>query len=316
VHRSAPLISNGDGGKYNNFFTVVCVTNINLLPQTPISFGGSTLVHYEYVNVVPNPINRFKPLHCHIFNRIEFLTPADTLCVLTSCHNAVSPEGQEGYLVVSAQDPSLFNTAWGHDYLMGSEFVINESGGVYSINAIPFKAQVAAGAPTDVNGNAQLDFDGVEYEGIPDILYIDSFIALARSQLALINLTGGSHDINTVQFNVWNDNEFPLSATRAFKCWFDQPLYRVSPLFDESFLRYNTPNDPDELDVECSGYGRAETGWARIDSISVRTEGGLFVSNDGALLGAITAGDSSTFDGGHLLWESEAKQFNGVAFNP
>ena len=71
-------------------FTVLSVTNTNLTPQTRVSFGGSTNVHYQYVNVVPNRANRFRPLGCFIFDRVEFLTPADTLSVLTACHNATA----------------------------------------------------------------------------------------------------------------------------------------------------------------------------------------------------------------------------------
>ena len=313
VQRSSAF---GSGGEGNTFFTVVCVTNTNTQPSTPVSLGGTTLVHYEYANSTPNPQDPCKPLNCTIFNRIELLTPADTLCVLTSCHNAVSADGQEGYLVVSAQDPSLFDTAWSHDYLVGSELVINGSGGLYSVNAVPFESRVSAGEATDVNGNGQLDFDEIEYEGVADTLYIDSFIALGGSQLSLLNLTGGPKDLNAVQFSVWNDNEFPLSATKHFNCWFDLPLAAVSPLFRESFLQNSTPNDPAELDIRCTGQGTYETGWARIDSVGVETPGGLVISNDGAMLGAITAGNRTEFDGGHLLWESTNKQLNGSFHAP
>ena len=183
VQRSGGFASNGG----SSYFTVVCVTNTNTLPATPVSLGGTTLVHYEYANSTYNPQDPCRPLDCHIFNRVELLTPADTLCVLTTCHNAVDPEGQEGYLVVSAQNPALFDTAWSHDYLVGSELVINGSGGMYSVNAVPFESRVDSGEATDVNGNGQLDFDDIEYEGIPDVLYIDSFIALGGSQLSLLN---------------------------------------------------------------------------------------------------------------------------------
>ena len=136
------------------YFTVVCVTNSNLLPETPVSVGGSTNIHYEYVNVIEDPMDPCSPLGCTIFNRVEYLTPADTLCVLTSCHNAVNSGGQEGYLVVSAEDPSLFSTPWSHNFLMGSELVVNRAGGMYSINAVPFEALTADGTATDVNGKS------------------------------------------------------------------------------------------------------------------------------------------------------------------
>lgn len=300
VHRSGPT-----------YFTVVSVTNSNLTPKTLQSFGGSTNVHFQYVNVMANPHNPFRPLHCSVFDRVEFLTPADTLSVLTSCHNAVAPHGQEGYLLIDAENPNLYRTPWSHNFLMGSELVLNAQGAAYALNAIPFSSPVAQGGPTDVNNDGYMAFNGIEYAAIPDQLYIDSFIALATSQLSLTNLTGLSdQDINTVYFSVWNDNEFPLSATLDFNCWFDQPLHVVSPLFSEHFLA-SVPNDPAELDVTCDGRGDLETGWAVIDSIGVRTPGGLPLASDGALLGSITTGPISNIMGAKLLWESRQLQTNG-----
>jgi len=290
-------------------FTVLSVTNTNLTPQTRVSFGGSTNVHYQYVNVVPNRANPFRPLNCIIYDRVEFLTPADTLSVLTACHNATAGL-QEGFVILNAEDPSLFRTPWSHNDLIGSELVISASGVIYSTEAIPFSSPVGAGNATDVNNNHRLDFDGVEYEKVPDLLYIDSFLALAGSQLSLLNLTGGHQDINTIYISAWNDNEFPMSATLEFNCWFDQPLVLVSPLFDNEFLR-RSPNDPRELDLNCNGIGDIETGWAILDSIDVRNPGGASISSDGAVLGSITVGSTRAIDGGRLLWESREVQPNG-----
>jgi hypothetical protein len=307
VHRS---------GSGHQFFTVVCVTNINRTPQNPNSFGGSTGVWFEYVNVRPNAADPFKPLGCSIFDRHEFLTPADTLCVLTSCHNATFGTGQEGYLVVSAEDPSRAPGArWSHNHLIGSAMVVSGSGVVYSTEAIPFKSPLRSGDRTDLNNNFRIDFDGWEYEEIPDQLYIDSFVALGGSQLALLNLTGSPRDCNTVYFAVWNDNEFALSTTLVFSCWFDQPLVNISTLFSESFLR-STPHDPHELDINCDGVGDIETGWACIDSIDVSQPGGASISYDGAMLGCITAGVTTVVSGGRLLWESYDTQNNGEFRRP
>jgi hypothetical protein len=248
-----------------------------------------------------------------VFDRVENLTHADTLSVLTTCHNAFGPGGSEGYLVVSAEDPTKFATAWSWNYLIGSALVVNATGIVYAVNAIPFESPVAEGQPTDLNSNRQLDFDDKEYEGVPDVLMIDSFVALANSSLALLNLTGGKHDTNFLMFYVWNDNEFPLSTTLQFVCWFDQPLSVISQLFSAAFLA-RLKNDPAELDLNCDGKGDLETGWAMIDSLSVRQPGGNLVANDGAFLGSITAGQTAVIDGGRLLWESKATQDNGTFF--
>lgn len=295
-----PVQRSGQG-----WFTIVSVTNTNVNP-----LGGATLVHYEYVNTIYNPAETQQPLGCTIFDRIEYFTAADTLSVVTSCHNATAGQ-QQGYLVVSAQDPTKFGVPWSHNWLMGSELVLNGSGGMYSINAIPFEAIPAAGLATDVDGDLELDFNGVEYEGIPETLYIDSFIALAGSQLALINLTGTPDALVTVQFDVWNDNEFPLSTTKLFKCWFDERLVNVSPLFDQFFLFNNTPDDPEELDLDCNNINDAETGWARINGVVANSPFSPPIPNP-ALLGSITSGPQGPINGGHLLWESKAKQLNGT----
>lgn len=299
------------------FATVVSVTNTNLVPENPNSLGGATNVHFEYVNAIYNPYDYFCPLDCIVFDRVEYLTPADTLSVLTAFHNATfvgtggDMYGSEGYLVVSAEDPYAFDAPWSHNYLVGSELVLNPTGGMYSVNAIAMNAVGDDGVATDADADGQLDFDGIEYEEIPDVLMIDSFLAAAGSSLALINFTGGPKAENTVLFRVWNDNEFPLSATLTFCCWFNQPLYYVNPLFSESFLENNTPHDPTELDITGDGNDDLQTGWATIDSILVLTSGGSVLANDGAMLGSITAGPASFIDGGRLLWESVETQDNG-----
>lgn len=309
IHRSGGAPGSPTNGVAPGFFTVLSVTNTNLTPATILSLGGSTNVHFYYVNVTKNPFDQFKPYGCSIFNRVEALTPADTLSVLTGCHNATFG-GQEGYVVVAAENPSLFQTAWSHNHLLGSELVLAASGLAYSIEAIALKSPVAAGGPTDVNANLAFDFDGVEYEPLADRLYIDSFIAIQESALTLINFTGTDADTNRVWFSVWNDYEFPLSATLEFKCWFEAKLSHISTLFTDSFLA-STPNDYSELDIDCNGSDDVETGWAIIQSLGVRNPGGQLIAADGALAGAITTGVGSLINGGRLLGESSAKQTNG-----
>ena len=306
IHRSML----GDTG--GSYFTAVSVTNTNLSPITPVNgLGGSTNAHYEYVNVIPGAQNNM-PLDCQVVNRIEFLTPADTRTVLTNCDNASG--GQEGYLVVTAQDPNAFSTNWSHNYLIGSELVVSGTGGVYGLNALAFDAIADAGMDTDADGDGQLDFDGVEYEGIADELYLDAFFAVDGSSLTLINMTGGFQHVANVRFDIWNDNEQALSATLAFKCWIEEPLNEISLVFDGGFLAQNTLNDPTEFDTNCDNVGDIETGWARLrgSNASSAVES---IANP-AILGALTAGPANggSIDGGHLLWESKAKQTNGDFF--
>jgi hypothetical protein len=224
--------------------------------------------------------------------------------VLTSCHNASS--GEEGYLVVSAQDPDQFSVPWSFNHLIGSELVV-KGAGIYTMNAIPFKAIAAQGAETDADGDGQLDFDAVEYEGVPNTLYIDSFVGDAFNTLILINLTGSFNHIANVAFDIWNDNEFPLSATLQFNCWTEAPLVEISLVFSQLFLALNTPDDLSELDINCDGIGEFETGWARIRGLNASSSTESIP--DPALLGAI--GGGPFFVGGRRLWESEDKQLNG-----
>ncbi|MCA8943709.1 MAG: hypothetical protein KDB80_14195 [Planctomycetes bacterium] len=337
VHRS--------GGAW---LTILNVSNTSTLPDTPTSFGGSTNAHFEYVNVQPNPtaasnpLAHFMPSGCTIFDRVEFLTPADHISVLTRCHNAFGGTGQEGYVVVSAEDPAQsMGAAWHHNYLIGSEVVLSGSGVTYMLNAYSIRGRCAenvdiidigdtgtgTGAPAgpviqiDLCHHAILAagtfpytllFDGLHYDPLPDALMGD-FIGVGGSQLALINFTGGPMIENTLFFEVYNDNELPLSATLRFRCWFDQPLNRVSPLFLEANLE-NFPNDPQELDITCDGTGDIETGWYKIRSTGTWFSGGQQHSQDGAILGSVVAGHSSV-RGAHLLWE-HGVQFNGAFRTP
>jgi hypothetical protein len=307
VHRSA---FGGVGSASAPYFTIVSVTNTNLKPITPLNgLGGSTNIHWEYVNVTPG--SQQTKNSCQVVNTVEFLTPADTRSVLTNCHNPTG--GQEGYLVISAEDPNAFSTAWSHNYLIGSELVLSGTGGMYSMNAMPFDAKGADGAATDADLDGQLDFDDVEYEGIPDHLYLDVFYAVSGSSIALINMTGGFNHVANVQFDVWNDNEQPLSATLAFNCWIEEPLDQISVVFDGQFLANNTNDDASELDINCDQIGDIETGWARVRGANASSS--VESIPNPALIGAITAGPAGpSIDGGHLLWESKTKQFNGDFF--
>lgn len=315
VHRSGAAFAELDSAYPSLYFTIVAVTNTNLQPATPQNgLGGTTGAHFQYVNVTPDPdpAKSLLPLDCQIVNRREVLTPADTFSVLTTCHNAA--DFQEGYLVVNAEDPNQFDVAWKFDYLIGSEVVVTSLGGMYAIEAISFKAGVAlgAGAATDADADSEFDFDGIEYEGVADDLYIDSFIALGGSSLALLNLTGGTAFEASVRFDIWNDAEKALSQTIRFRCWFEEELADLSLFFTEPFLLGNTPNDPTELDIDCDNIGDLETGWARIRGLNASSS--VESIPNAALLGAVTAGPGGPgviINGGHLLWESVAVQTNG-----
>ncbi|MEX1023891.1 MAG: hypothetical protein WD226_02335 [Planctomycetota bacterium] len=290
------------------FFTVASVTNTNLNP-----IAGSTQVHFEYVNKLENDTLA----SCYVNNVFETLTPADTLSVLTACHNSPAAAG---YLVVTAKNPATFDTYWSFNYLIGSELVVTSRGSAYAMNAMPFESPLAEGLDTDLDLDDVKDFDGAEYEGIPEYLYIDSHIAATGGSLALINMTGGTDFIANVKFDAWNDNERQLSATYAFKCWDEVLLFNIGSgtgfgpgtIFNDNYLFFNTLNSPFELDVDCDGLGDVETSWARINGINASSN--VESVPNAALLGAMT-GSFTGFTTGRLLWESRTKQLNGDFLN-
>jgi len=284
-------------------FNVVSVTNTNR------AGNGETDVHFEYVNV-KDAASPFLFADCVIADRVETLTPADTLSVLTSCHNggsALLPT--VGYLVISAMNPAELDTYWSFNHLIGSEQIVSANGGMYSLNAIPFVSAQAEGADTDADQDGRRDFDGTEYEGIADELYIDSFIGALGGQLALISLTGGEY-LTNVDFVIYNDDEFQLSAQYSFSCWTKTRLADISGFFTDAGL-LTTVHDDRELDINCDGIGDIETGWA-----IVRPTTALSITSDNitnpAVLGALVNDESPMFKNGRLLWESATKQFNGA----
>ena len=285
---------------HTTHFSIVTVTNSDISPAS-----GSTAARFEYVMAIPTG-DPFAP-NCMTIEQTEFLTPADTVSVLTACHTMV-PNPADGYLVVSAIDPAS-GKAWSHNYLQGSILTIMPNGAAWSSTALPFASPLADGKPTDLDAAGDLDFDGREYQQIPDRLSVDGFVAGFAPRLALVNLTGPADAINTVSISAWNDMEIPFSATRNFTCWFDQSLEDISPIFSPAFLA-GLPNDPAELDINCDGVGDGETGWFIVDSIQVSTPAGQSVASDGALLGSFAPLGFGAL-AGHNMWASPETQKNG-----
>lgn len=290
-------------------FTILALTNTAVQPAGPTTFGDSTNVHFHYVNVQPHEWLPTRTRGCSVFDRVEFLTPADTLSVLVNCHNPSGAFGSRGYVVAIAENPSAVNTPWSHNHLVGSATVALATGVIFQYNALAQESLAADGDPADVSpANFAADFNGVEYETLPERLYVDSFSTLATQSLALANLTGRTSDINRIHLTVWNDNEFPMSLTFEMDCWFHAALSDLSPLFTQEFMA-SVPNDPEEFDCTCDGVGDVESGWLEIQSVGTRTPGGHIVADDGAIVGVLS-GIGATGIGGRLLWE-DGVQTNG-----
>jgi hypothetical protein len=271
--------------------TVVSVTNTNTTP------GADVRALFRYVNATPSS-DPLHPSHCNTVFRGEALTPGDTVSVLTSCHD--TPAAQ-GFLVVSAQHATA-GFAVSHDHLVGSALVVYPQGSAYTLSAYSFGAVAAQGAPTDADLDGLLDFDGTEYEPLPRLLFADTFLAVAHTRLALLHLTTSLNEEVLVKLDIQNDNEFPLSYTFGFRCWFELPLDQLSGIFTQPFLA-STPDDPNELDISCDGLGELETGWFRIRPLVSSGDGAGGTVLDPPVLGALTAGPFAP-DGGRILWGS------------
>lgn len=253
--------------------TVITVTNTN----NDFSYDGQTGLARGTVDVEYKYIDG---LTCREFNRVERLTPNDTISVVAQAHNA---QMSVGYVYVFAKNtqtgaPISFN------WLIGNVISIN---GIetfeFGINPFVYNAVTAAGTPTDVDGDKILDLNGTEYEQAADQLLFPRFFGqsvMFQSELVLINLTGGTHFLTSVDFLIYNDNEKQFSAEYSFYCWARVPLAYVSGAFSQAFLA-STDDDADEL----VGLPTIETGWFRIDG-GVASSSAVTI-NDPAVIGFV-----------------------------
>lgn len=197
-------------------------------------------------------------LDCAEFNRYELLTPNDTLTLLTNFHN---PGLEMGYLQVIAVDEA--NNPIGFDHLIGHSLVIDGFNSLdYSLNPVDYRAAVAQGALTDVDGDGTRDLNGIEYERTAGKILIPRFFATSQTsdpRLLLISLAGGRKFDTTIDFLVANDNEVVFSTEHTFRCWDRVALSQISALFSDEFLADHSGSDPLE------NIGGLESGWISMD---------------------------------------------------
>jgi hypothetical protein len=271
--------------------TVISITNTkddpSFNPNT--NLNGVVDVHFIYID----------GYYWTEFNRFERLTPNDTFTVLAGVHN---PNSEEGFLYCVAlnpttQEPMSFN------WLIGDEIVADGSGNwLYGFEAIPFKSPIGEGVATDLDADGILDLDGNEYERVADEMMISSFVAQGdvTSTLILVSLAGNSDFRTTIDFKVYNNNEYEFSATYDFRCWAFVELSYIDSVFNDSFLSYTN------IDTRYNGLSVGTTGWARIDGDrAVDVVGNEPAVTDPAFVGAL----AQSLDGyavGHLLHESDA----------
>lgn len=274
--------------------TLITVTNSS--PDAPIT------VHFNYVSGLPGAM-------CEISNRLEVLTPNDTITVLSSAHSGQPPTGNKykGYVYVYAERlgvPISFN------FLIGDEIVLDANlATLYAMNPVVFKAKPPTSQPTNLDGDSVRDLNDLEYEGVPEQILIPRFIgqtATRQSDLILISLTGGASFTTIVNFVIFNDNEEVFSAQHAFTCWKKTPLSSISALFANDFLH----NQTTDAVAEIIGSTQDETGWMIIDGAVANSSARSF--QDPAILAVLVekAGNAPNNLGAEIPFFT-GKQFNG-----
>jgi hypothetical protein len=228
--------------------TLFTVTNTNKDLAT-----GAVDVEFDYIDGA----------NCAEFNRSRTLTPGDELTVATFLDN---PNVSQGYAFVFAKS-HVTGQAIKFDWLIGSSIIITcHVGCAFELTPFVFKAasSLAEGALTDLNSNGLRDFNGTEYELVPDLLAFPSFVGVTQNfsdDLILINLTGGAQFNTIVDFLVFNDNEDVFSAQYSFTCWTDVNLGLVSPVFTDAFLKTTNHST-----LEIAGVPAApELGWFQLN---------------------------------------------------
>ena len=231
--------------------TIICVTNTNTerayCPDEDAR-GGEVLAHFVYIDGET----------WREFDRYEWLTPGDTLCVMADQHN---PEGEMGFLTVTAIDPNDGMTAIQFDYLIGSAIIV-QSGFNMLWTYVPYSFLGLPGQPvpgvcdridTDADGDGVPDFDGVEYSLFPDEVIVSSFFEESErfpTSLTLMT-TAGSGRIAEVDVLFWNNIEQKFSRSFEFTCFW------TGSLSDISAKALDLGGDPDEM-----GAGGVQNGWA------------------------------------------------------
>jgi hypothetical protein len=230
--------------------TLLTVTNTNRDAIT-----GAIRVHFKYVSGVPGSTL------CTEADRIEFLTPGDTLTVLTSAHNP-GPFNR-GFVYVYAVN--VATQAVSFDFLAGDALQIDSGKALqHSLSPLNLRAVPAQGLGTDLDGDGLRDLNGLEYEGAPAKVLIPRFMgqdAGYQSELVLIGLSGGSQFTTLLDFLMFNDNEEVFSGQYSFRCWQKAPLSSISAMFDNTFLRDGTTQASGEI----IGATARESGWISIN---------------------------------------------------
>jgi hypothetical protein len=172
----------------------------------------------------------------------EFLTPADTLTVLTNRHN---PNMEKGFLIVQARDIET-GLPVQYDYLVGTATIVNMDFN-FEWSYLPYSFGAAFNGRCWVGecGRKLIDDDGCVkfgnpdnegpgvsyYDRFPDTLIIPRFFGEGRpdgqpglnfeNSLYLLSTMSAYPPPSQTGLNIlgWNNNERRFSRTYRFSCW-------------------------------------------------------------------------------------------------
>lgn len=249
----------------------------------------------------------------------EYLTPADTLTVMTNRHN---PNMEKGFLIVQARDietglPVAF------DYLVGSATVVNtEFEFEWSYLPYSFKAVFNGTGWDNPCGRKVIDDEGCikfgnpdnegpgysYYDRFPDRLIINRFFGegtpdsqpgldFANNLYLLSTMSSYPEPFETtLSILGWNNNERRFSRTFRFACWLCTSLGSITG----SVTQANLARDGDEDEL----VGVA-TGWMTFTAQPGRD--GEDIGLLGVFMESITVGGTTFATGNSLHFD-----FNGV----
>lgn len=224
--------------------TLLTVTNVNRL-----YLDGGVRVEFRYID---GP-------SCLETNRTEYLTPNDTVTVLTRVHQGGTGRGYAYAYAVDAQARPI-----SHNFLIGDLIRLDGIGAIdYDMNAFTFRAIPAWKQLTDLDNDGIRDLNAFEYEPAPDVILIPRFLGQSvttQGSLIFVALSGGLQFNTTIDLQIFNDNEDPFSSQYTFHCWAKARLLTISNMFSNSMLRAS-----EDAPGEVLGDPNTESGWIRLD---------------------------------------------------
>jgi hypothetical protein len=206
---------------------------------------GSTCAHLQDVALRAHWVCPGDELNvCHQADFNLYGTVNGTIVFSPDSDSIPPPPCDRGYLIAwvigESEHPIKF------DALIGTAVIRGSPTSARSYNALPIQAaaSLSTGAPTDLNGDGRLAFDGSEYQAITGKIFgsvqfesTDPEIQTSLTLLTLDVLANRQNDPTNVDLNFYNAFESVSSTHTTFTCWQQVRLTDLNPslnTFDQS----------------------------------------------------------------------------------